>query len=90
MAWGGRYRLYTSDPDLITGDLRHGILLGVVSVIAFATKTPVLLVTVGIVKVTFADGSTWSDDEAQQRNTWDNNFHKKHDGCEVHTASKRS
>jgi hypothetical protein len=46
-----------------------------------ANKTPVVLVTIGIVKVTFADGSTWSDDEAAERNTFDSNSYEKQEGC---------
>lgn len=55
---------------------------------ARASNTPVVLVTIGIVKVTFADGSTWSDDEAVQRNTWDSNYYEKHEGCHPPTVRR--
>jgi hypothetical protein len=41
----------------------------------------VVLVTIGIVKVTFADGTTWSDDEAVERNTFDSSSYEKQEGC---------
>ena len=57
---------------------------------AQAANTPVVLVTVGIVKATFADGTTWTDDEALERNTFDGNLYEKHEGCQSPTVSKRS
>jgi hypothetical protein len=48
---------------------------------ARANNTPVVLVTIGIVKVTFADGSTWTDDEAVERNMFDNDLMEKQEAC---------
>jgi len=53
---------------------------------AHANKTPVVLVTIGIVKVTFANGSTWSDDEAVERNTFDSSSYEKQEGCHSPTV----
>ena len=53
---------------------------------AEATHTPVVLVTIGIVPVTFADGSTWVDQEAVDRNTFDDNPIDKKEGCQLRTA----
>jgi hypothetical protein len=53
---------------------------------ARANKTPVVLVTIGIVKVTFADGSTWSDDEAVERNTFDSSSYERQEGCHSPTV----
>jgi hypothetical protein len=49
---------------------------------ARANNTPVVLVTIGIVKATFADGSTWTDDEAVERNTFDNGLLEKQEACQ--------
>ncbi len=49
---------------------------------ARTNKTPVVLVTIGIAKVTLADGSTWSDDEAVERNTFDSSSYEKQEGCQ--------
>jgi hypothetical protein len=57
---------------------------------ARANKTPVVLVTIGIVKVTFADGSTWSDDEAVERNTFDSSSYEKRENCHSPMVSKRT
>jgi hypothetical protein len=53
---------------------------------ANANKAPVVLVTIEIVKVTFADGSTWSDDEAVERNTFDSSSYEKQEGCHSPTV----
>jgi hypothetical protein len=50
---------------------------------ARASNTPVVLVTVGLVKVTFADGSTWSDDEAVERHLFDNGRAEQEESCVV-------
>ena len=55
---------------------------------ARANKTPVVLVTIGIVKVIFADGSTWTDDEAVRTNNFDGGLHEKMDNCDVPTVSE--
>jgi hypothetical protein len=52
------------------------------------TKTPVVLVTVGLLKVNFSDGSTWSDDEALQHNTFDNSRAEKDYGCHSLTPAE--
>jgi hypothetical protein len=51
-------------------------------------KTPVVLVTVGLLKVNFSDGSTWADDEAQQHNTFDNGRAEKENGCHSPTPAE--
>ena len=55
---------------------------------ARATNTPVVQVTIGIVQATFADGSTWTDNDALERNTFDNNLHDKKEGCQLSTVSE--
>lgn len=54
---------------------------------ATASNAPVVLVTIGLVKVTYSDGSTWTDDEAAQFNTFDGNYYEKHEGCRSPTVS---
>jgi hypothetical protein len=54
---------------------------------ARATNTQVVLVTIGIVRVTFADGSTWVDQEAVDRDTFDDNRADKKEGCQLRTAA---
>jgi hypothetical protein len=48
---------------------------------ARASNTPVVLVTIGIVTVTFADGSTWSDNEAVERHMFDNGRAEREESC---------
>jgi hypothetical protein len=57
---------------------------------AFGTKTPVVLVMLGIVEVTFADGSTWSDDEAIERNTFDSSSYEKEEDCHSPTVERNA
>jgi hypothetical protein len=45
------------------------------------TKTDVVVVTIGILKVRFEDGSTWSDNEAEQNHIWDQGRLEKDIGC---------
>ena len=53
---------------------------------ARVSNTPVALVTIGIVTVTFADGSTWSDNEAVQRHTFDNGRAEREESCAMSPA----
>jgi hypothetical protein len=48
---------------------------------ARATNTPVALVTIGIVTVTFADGSTWTDNEAVERHMFDKGRAEREESC---------
>ncbi len=48
---------------------------------AFASRASVVLITVGIVKVTFADGSTWADDEAMRTSNFDGDLHERMNDC---------
>ena len=43
--------------------------------------TPVVLVTIGLLKVNFADGATWSDDEAINSETLDHGRAGKETKC---------
>jgi hypothetical protein len=52
------------------------------------SKTPVVLVTVGVLRVNFSDGSTWADDEALQHNTFDNGRAEKENGCHSPTPAE--
>jgi hypothetical protein len=54
---------------------------------ARATNTQVVLVTIGIVRVNFADGSTWVDQEAIDRNTFDDNRADQKEGCQVRAVA---
>jgi hypothetical protein len=51
-------------------------------------KTRIVLVTFGIVKVTFADGSTWSDNGEVEYNSFDGNLYEKQEGCHSPTVSE--
>jgi hypothetical protein len=53
---------------------------------AGATHTPVVLITIGIVRVTFTDGSTWVDQEAVDRHTFDDNLIDKEQGFQLRSA----
>jgi len=53
---------------------------------ARVTNTPVVLVTIGIVKVTFADGTTWTDKEAVEHNTFDSNYYEKNEPCDARVS----
>jgi hypothetical protein len=55
---------------------------------AFASRSPVVLITVGIVKVTFADGSTWADNEAIRTNNFDGGLYEKQNDCHAPTVRK--
>jgi hypothetical protein len=52
------------------------------------SKTPVVLVTVGVLRVNFSDGSTSADDEALQPNTFDNGRAEKEAGCHATTPEE--
>ena len=55
---------------------------------ASTNQAPVVLVTIGLLKVTYADGSTWTDEEALKHNTFDGNLYDKHEGCHSPTVSE--
>ena len=55
---------------------------------ADAHKTPVVLVVVGIVMATYADGSTWVDDEAVNGENFDNGKAEQSEGCYAPTPKK--
>nr|UXE41681.1 hypothetical protein Hi04_10k_c5966_00014 [uncultured bacterium] len=48
---------------------------------ARATNTPVVLVTLGILKATYSDRSAWKDKEALKRNIFDDGRVEKQEGC---------
>ena len=54
---------------------------------ATANRAPVVIVTVGILQVIYADGSTWTDKEAIDSENFDNGRAEKEDSCH---ATKRS
>ena len=45
-----------------------------------------VLITIGIVRVTFTDGSTWVDQEAVDRHTFDDNLIDKEQGFQLRSA----
>jgi hypothetical protein len=48
---------------------------------ARTNNTPVVLVTVGILKATYSDRSAWKDKEALKRNIFDDGRAEKDEGC---------
>lgn len=52
------------------------------------SHAPVVLVTIGLLKVNFSDGSTWSDDQAAQSNNFDNGRAEKETGCHAPTPEE--
>jgi hypothetical protein len=55
---------------------------------ARANHTSVVLVTIGLLKVTYADSSTWSDDEAVNSQNFDNGRAEKVSDCHVPTPKE--
>jgi hypothetical protein len=55
---------------------------------ARAANTDVVVVTIGILKVRFADGSTWMDSEAAQNKMFDNGEQEKAATCNLPTIGK--
>jgi hypothetical protein len=55
---------------------------------AEATHTPVVLVTVGILKATFTDGSTWLDDNAAESQMFDGGAWEKRERCQLRMSGK--
>jgi hypothetical protein len=52
------------------------------------SHTPVVLVTIGLLKVNFSDGSSWTDDHAAQSNNFDNGLAEKETGCHATTLEE--
>lgn len=55
---------------------------------ARSTQTKVVVVTIGILKVRYGDGSDWSDDEAERNHLFDQGAAERAERCHVPTAKE--
>lgn len=58
--------------------------------LAYVNKTPVVLIIVGLLRVTYADGSQWSDEQAISRQIFDGGMHEKIEQCQKPDLTKQT